>query len=129
MSAFVPGELHSAARDAVQHRRYPASLLTHLDALESDELRAEPWLALLQGRRLCRMHSNFAEATPLIDAALAAFQARDDQDGELWAMAEWSVMRYHADEFEHGLDGVLPLLDRPNSPICAPSFILVSFCA
>ncbi|MDP9311859.1 MAG: SpoIIE family protein phosphatase [Chloroflexota bacterium] len=116
MSDYDPAELPLAARDALQHRRYPPSLLNHLDALEPAALRADPWVALLQGRRLCRLHSKFAESTPLIDAAVAEFQARGDHEGELWAMAEWIVMRYHAEEFDRGLEGILPLLDSATQP-------------
>jgi hypothetical protein len=84
--------------------------------MDSGELRAEPWVALFQGRRLCRLHSRFAEATVLIDAALAAFRAAGDADGELWALAEWLVMRYHSHDFEAGLAEAAPALERPMRP-------------
>src|SRR5262249_17295167 len=47
------------------------------------------------------------------DHALAAFRAQSDREGELWALAEWVVMQYHARSFEAGLAGITPLLDRP----------------
>ncbi len=75
-----------------------------------------PWVALLQGRRLCRLHSHFAEATPLIDGALAAFRAAGDGEAELWAVAEALVMRYHAGEFAQGLELVELALDQPMRP-------------
>lgn len=112
----MPSDPARAARDALMGRHYPADLLARLDALDGASLRAEPWLALIQGRRLCRLHSRFAEATALIDHALAAFRARGDAEGELWALAEWVVMRYHADEFAAGLAGVDAALDRPMRP-------------
>jgi tetratricopeptide (TPR) repeat protein len=104
------------ARAALTGRRYPPALLAHLDTLDDAELRAEPWVALLQGRRLCRLHSRFAEATVLIDDALAAFRAAGDADGELWALAEWLVMRYHAHDFAAGLAEVAPGFERPMRP-------------
>jgi tetratricopeptide (TPR) repeat protein len=104
------------ARVALTGRRYPPALLAQLDTLDAAELRAEPWIALLQGRRLCRLHSRFAEATVLIDGALAAFRAAGDADGELWALAEWMVMRYHAHDFAAGLAEVAPVLERPMRP-------------
>src|SRR5205809_203007 len=84
-----PTELTAQARAALTGRRYPSELLAQLDLLSEPELHASPWLALFQGRRLCRLHSRFAEATLLIDHALATFRAQDDQAGELWALAEW----------------------------------------
>ena len=66
-----PTDLPAAARDALTGRRYPPELLARLDALDEAAIRAEPWVALFQGRRLCRLHSRFPEATALIDRALA----------------------------------------------------------
>src|SRR5262244_4020785 len=106
-------ELIAEARAALTSRHYPPELLARLDLLGEPALHASPWLALLQGRRLCRLHSRFAEATVLIDHALAAFRAQSDREGELWALAEWVVMQYHARSFEAGLAGITPLLDRP----------------
>src|SRR5690348_16783486 len=116
MNSTPPADLTAAARDALEHRRYPTALLESLDALDEQAISADPWLALFQGRRLCRLHSRFAEATALIDGALAAFRARGDQEGELWALAEWVVMRYHADDFKTGLAGVEASIDRPMRP-------------
>lgn len=65
---------------------------------------------------MCRIHSRFDEATPLIDQALADFRAAGDAEGELWALAEWVVMRYHANEFRIGLEGIEPFLDHPMQP-------------
>src|SRR5438552_17237814 len=96
-------ELAAQARAALTGRRYPPELLAQMDLLSDVDLYASPWVALLQGRRLCRLHSRFAEATLLIDQALAAFRAQGDQEGELWALAEWVVMRYHAADFDTGL--------------------------
>src|SRR5438046_3574378 len=101
-----PIELTAQARAALTGRCYPPELLAQLDLLSEPELHASPWIALFQGRRLCRLHSRFAEATLLIDQALAAFRAQEDQQGELWALAEWVVMRYHAADFDTGLVGI-----------------------
>src|SRR5689334_8952983 len=109
-------DLASQARAALTGRRYPPKLLAHLDELGDAELRASPWAALLQGRRLCRLHSRFDEATLLIDQALDAFRAQGDGEGELWALAEWVVMRYHAADFTTGLAGIAPFVDRPMRP-------------
>jgi tetratricopeptide (TPR) repeat protein len=109
-------ELSAEARAALTGRRYPPELLARLDLLGEVALRSTPWLALFQGRRLCRLHSRFAEATTLIDQALAAFRAQGDREGELWALAEWVVMRYHAADFEVGLAGVETFVDRPMHP-------------
>src|SRR5262249_28242884 len=103
-----PTELAAEAREALIGRRYPPALLVRLDALDAAAPHISPWVALFQGRRLCRLHSRFAEATTLIDGALADFRARGDQEGELWALAEWVVMRYHAADVETGLVGVTP---------------------
>ena len=111
-----PTELTTQARAALTGRRYPPELLAQLDLLSDPALRASPWITLFQGRRLCRLHSRFAEATLLIDQALAAFRAQDDQQGELWAMAEWVVMRYHAADFDTGLVGIETLIERPMHP-------------
>ncbi len=77
-----PNDLDRAARVALQQRRYPDEVLARLGALTEPELLALPWAMLLQGRRLCRLHSRFAEATTLIDRALAHFRAAGD--GEVW---------------------------------------------
>lgn len=111
-----PTELADAARAAVQGRRYPAELLARLDALDAPALCAQPWAALLQGRRLCRLHSRFAEATGLIDSALAAFRAAGDAEAELWALSEWLVMRYHNGEPGAGLAVLPTALGRPMRP-------------
>src|SRR5215212_1641835 len=109
-------ELTAQARAALTGRRYPPELLARLDLLSDPELHASPWIALFQGRRLCRLHSHFAEATALIDQALAAFRAQADTQGELWALAEWVVMRYHAADFDTGLVGIETSIDRPMHP-------------
>jgi tetratricopeptide (TPR) repeat protein len=109
-------ELSAAAQHALQHRRYPPELLTQVDRLSADVIANDPWLALFQGRRLCRVHSRFAEATPLIDRALATLRERDDDEGVYWALAEWAVMRYHCEEFEIGLQILAPFLDQPMQP-------------
>jgi serine phosphatase RsbU (regulator of sigma subunit) len=111
-----PTELIAHARAALTGRRYPPELLAQLDLLGEPALRSSPWVALFQGRRLCRLHSRFAEATLLIDQALAAFRVEHDQQGELWALAEWVVMRYHAADYETGLAGIEPLIDRQMHP-------------
>lgn len=116
MSDEITNRLIAEARDALRGRRYPRELLARLDALADSELRDEPWLALLQGRRLCRLHSRFAEATSLIDGALAGFQEAGDDEGALWALAEAVVMRYHAREFAAGLSALVPAIDRPMRP-------------
>ena len=87
-------ELSAQARAALTSRRYPPELLAQLDPLSDSDLHASPWIALFQGRRLCRLHSRFAEATLLIDHALAAFRAQADHQGERWALAEWVVTIY-----------------------------------
>src|SRR5215203_5178794 len=109
-------ELSAQARAALTSRRYPPELLAQLDPLSDSDLHASPWVALFQGRRLCRLHSRFAEATLLIDQALAAFRAQGNQEGELWALAEWAVMRYHAGDFETGLAGIETLIELPMHP-------------
>ncbi len=116
MHDLSPTELSAAAREALLNRRYPPALLAQLDALDTSALQALPWAALLQGRRLCRLHSRFAEATPLIDSALVAFRAANDGEGELWALAEWLVMRYHAGEHSAGLAMADAAIDRPMRP-------------
>jgi tetratricopeptide (TPR) repeat protein len=109
-------ELAAQAHAALTGRRYPPELLAHLDLLSEPALQASPWIALFQGRRLCRLHSRFAEATLLIDHALAAFRTQGDQQGELWALAEWVVMRYHAADFDTGLVGIETQIERPMHP-------------
>jgi tetratricopeptide (TPR) repeat protein len=116
MHTVSPTELSAAAREALLNRGYPPALLAQLDVLDASALQAMPWVALLQGRRLCRLHSRFAEATPLIDGALAAFRAANDDEGELWALAEWLVMRYHASEHVAGLAMAEAAIDRPMRP-------------
>src|SRR5690242_15895623 len=116
MHDISPTELSAAARSALLNRRYPAAILTQLDALDPATLQALPWAALLQGRRLCRLHSRFAEATPLIDSAWAAFKSTGDEEGELWALAECLVMRYHAGEHSAGLALADAAIDRPMRP-------------
>jgi hypothetical protein len=111
-----PTDIASAARTALCGRRYPPELLARLDELEEPQIRSNPWVALLQGRRLCRLHSRFVAATALIDGALAMFRAAGDAEGELWALAEWVVMRYHAADFAAGLAGVEPAIERQMRP-------------
>jgi serine phosphatase RsbU (regulator of sigma subunit) len=113
MEHVTLGDLAVAARAALVGRRYPAALLARLDSLTHDELQSDPWLALLQGRRLCRVHSRFAEATPLIAGALAAMRAAGEAEGELWAASERAVMLYHADQFADGVALADQLLPRP----------------
>src|SRR5262245_9663099 len=72
----APNSIAGEASEALQARRYPATLLAQLVALDEAAIRADPWVALFQGRRLCRLHSRFAEATELIGGALEAFRAR-----------------------------------------------------
>lgn len=108
-----PTELGLDARAALCQRRYPSELLAALDALDAAALRAEPWAALLHGRQLCRLHSRFAEATALIDDALAGFRAAGDGEGELWALAEWLVMRYHNGAYAAGQAAAAAALARP----------------
>jgi len=109
-------ELTAQARAALTGRRYPSELLAELDLLGTPELHSSPWIALFQGRRLCRLHSRFTEATLLIDHALTAFRAQADHQGEQWALAEWVVMRYHAADFATGLVGIETLIERPVHP-------------
>src|ERR671939_2087198 len=122
-----PTDLAAQARAALTSRRYPPELLAQLDLLGDAMLRESPWVALFQGRRLCRLHSRFAEATPLIDQALAAFRARGDQEGELWALAEWVVMRYHAADFTTGLAGVAPFIGHPMRPYLRAELLFGNF--
>ena len=63
MHNIPPTELIAQARAALTGRRYPPELLAQLDLLGEPALHASPWVALFQGRRLCRLHSRFAEAT------------------------------------------------------------------
>src|SRR6266540_3444957 len=116
MQHTSPTELTTQARAALTSRRYPPELLAQLDLLSEPKLQSSPWIALFQGRRLCRLHSRFAEATLLIDRALADFRAQDDQQGELWALAEWVVMRYHAADFDTGLVGIETLIEHQMHP-------------
>jgi len=116
MPITPPTELTGQARAALTGRRYPPELLTQLDLLSESALQSSPWVALFQGRRLCRLHSRFAEATLLIDQALADFRAQNDQPGELWALAEWVVMRYHAADFATGLAGIEPFIEHQMHP-------------
>lgn len=109
-------DLAAAAREALLGRRYPPELLAQLDALSDAELRGNPWPALLQGRRLCRVHSRFQEATPLIDAALAQLRAAGDAAGELWAVAERAVMHYHDGEFAAGMAAARAALEHATGP-------------
>src|SRR6266508_4704992 len=109
-------ELTTQARAALTGRRYPPELLAQLDLLSEPKLQSSPWITLFQGRRLCRLHSRFAEATLLIDRALADFRAQNYQQGELWALAEWVVMRYHADDFDTELVGIETLIERQMHP-------------
>lgn len=109
-------ELGRAARDAIQSRQYPPALLEQLDQIAPAELGADAWLTLLQGRRLCRLHSRFGEAAPLLDRALAAFRAAGDRAGELWALAEWLVICYHTGEFAAGLAALPAALAEPLPP-------------
>src|SRR5262245_35350568 len=116
MHTISPTELSAAAREALVGRRYPPALLAQLETLDASALQAMPWAALLQGRRLCRLHSRFAEATSLIDGALAAFRTANEDEGELWALAECLVMRYHAGEHTAGLALAEAAIDRPMRP-------------
>jgi len=116
MPITLPTKLTDQARAALTGRRYPPELLTQLDLLGASALQSSPWVALFQGRRLCRLHSRFAEATLLIDQALADFRAQNDQPGELWALAEWAVMRYHAADFATGLAGIEPFIEHQMHP-------------
>ncbi len=109
-------ELSAAARAALCGRRYPPDLLAQLDALGDADLAGQPWLALLQGRRLCRLHSRFAEARALIDRALEQLRAAGDAEGELWALAEWSVAHYHAAEFSQVIAALRPVIAAPMRP-------------
>src|SRR3712207_1672996 len=127
MQQSLPTDLAAASHDALCGRRYPPDLLARLDALDKRQLRADAWIALFQGRRLCRLHSRFADATPLIDDALAQFRAAGDDDGELWALAEWVVMRYHADDFERGLAEIGPALERPMRPYLRAELLFGQF--
>jgi tetratricopeptide (TPR) repeat protein len=109
-------EFAVASRTALCGRRYPPELLARLDELDAAAFVAEPWAALLQGRRLCRLHSRFAEARALIDRALAQLREAGDSEGELWALAEWLVVHYHAAEFTAGVATAEAVLDRPMGP-------------
>lgn len=109
-------EIAAASRQALVGRRYPPELLAQLDAMGEAQLRADPWPALLQGRRLCRVHSRFKEATPLIDGALAQLRAAGDAAGELWAIAERVVMRYHDGEYGAGAAEAEAALAADMSP-------------
>ncbi|HEU5098108.1 MAG TPA: SpoIIE family protein phosphatase [Roseiflexaceae bacterium] len=120
-------DLSAEARAALMGRRYPSELLARLDLLGEPALRSSAWLALLQGRRLCRLHSRFAEATELIDYALATFRAQNDREGELWALAEWVVMRYHADDHEAGLADIEPFVKRQLPPYLRAELLFGQF--
>lgn len=116
MSHHLTPNLADEARAALCGRAYPPELLERIDGLAQDALRADPWVALFQGRRLCRLHSRFAEAAALVDGALEALREAGDAEGELWAMAEWVVLRYHHADYAGGLAGVDPLVERPMRP-------------
>ncbi|KPV51779.1 hypothetical protein SE17_19280, partial [Kouleothrix aurantiaca] len=122
-----PNDLDRAARAALQQRRYPDEVLARLDALAEPELLALPWAALLQGRRLCRLHSRFAEATALIDRALANFRAAGNGEGELWALAEWLVMRYHNGDYAAGLEELFDALAQPMRPYLRAELLFGQF--
>jgi len=113
MCADQVTELALAAREAVCGRRYPPELLARLDAAGAGAIADQPWLGLLQGRRLCRLHSRFDESRALIDRALGQLRAAGDVEGELWALAEWAVAHYHAAEFETVADACAAALGRP----------------
>lgn len=108
--------LADEARAALCGRTYPPELLERIDALADGELRADPWVALFQSRRLCRLHSRFAEAAALAEGALAMMRESGDAEGELWALAEWVVLRYHHADHAVGLAGVEPFVERPMRP-------------
>jgi tetratricopeptide (TPR) repeat protein len=112
----IIAELAAEARRALLSRRHPPELLARLDELGPAEIAGDAWLALFQGRRLCRMHSRFADATPLIQAALEQLRASGDAEGELWAVAERSVMHYHAAKFAEGLAMAEAALERATGP-------------
>lgn len=116
MSHHPATSLADEARAALCGRTYPPELLARLDALPAAQLRADPWVALFQGRRLCRLHSRFAEAAALVEGALEALREAGDAEGEIWAMAEWVVLRYHHADYAGGLAGLDPLLARPMRP-------------
>ncbi|NTU83289.1 MAG: SpoIIE family protein phosphatase, partial [Chloroflexales bacterium] len=63
-----------------------------------------------------RLHSRFAAATALIDGALTAMRAAGDEEGELWALAEWLVTQYHAEEYAPGVAAATLAISRPMSP-------------
>lgn len=115
MQSLSP-QLSTAAREALCSRHYPPELLEQIDALTPDVLGVDAWVALLQGRRLCRLHSRFAEAGVLITRALDLFRAADDQQGELWAIAEEVVMCYHRRALRDGLALADAVLARPMQP-------------
>jgi serine phosphatase RsbU (regulator of sigma subunit)/tetratricopeptide (TPR) repeat protein len=115
MATIIP-QLSSAAREALCSRRYPQDLLDQIDALPLTVVFDNPWVALFQGRRLCRLHSRFGEAGALIQRALTEFRARRDGEGELWAIAEEVVMCYHRREFPTGVSLAEAALDATTRP-------------
>ena len=112
----IQSELIAAACAAICNRRYPADLFMRLDTLSIADLYANPWVALLQGRRLCRLHSRFAEAAPLIDHALGQFRAAANTEGQIWALAEQIVMYYHTRRSAEGLALANAALAQPMRP-------------
>jgi tetratricopeptide (TPR) repeat protein len=116
MTQLPSPDLEAHAQAALCSRRYPADLLQRIDALSVEQRRASPWLALFQGRRLCRLHSRFAEAASLIAEALAVFRARRDAEATLWALAEHVVMCYHQRAYAEGLALADEALKTPIRP-------------
>lgn len=122
MTAKERTQLSHAASEAVRARRYPPELLTQIDQSATAHFEADAWLSLFQGRRLCRLHSRFREASALIDRAVRLFRAADDGEGELWALAEHVVLCYHSRDAEIGLEVAQQALARAMRPYLRAEF-------
>jgi serine phosphatase RsbU (regulator of sigma subunit) len=119
--------LEPLARQQVQSRRLSPAIWEQISALPLEALDAHPWTMLYAGRRLCRQQSRFGEANGYIDRALAAFRRARDEEGELWAMAEWLVMRYHRHEYDTGLALIDGLLARSGQAYLRAEFLFARF--
>ncbi len=106
-----PAALIPMARQQLITRRIQSDLSMILDVLGDAAIAGHPWLLLHQGRRYLRRQSDFARAQPYIEAALAEFRMIGDDEGMIWAMTEWVVLRYHLRDFSFGLEQVRQLLN------------------
>jgi DNA-binding CsgD family transcriptional regulator/tetratricopeptide (TPR) repeat protein len=83
--------------------------------LPEDVLHAHPWLNFYMGM-VQWWQSQYAAAQQVLEKALAAFEARNDQRGCGEAMVQLSIVHQTQGDFAPALDYIHRALDRPISP-------------